>query len=214
MQHGAYVGGIVADNNHKYMRCDKFLVWGEYFKKLFKSYNKQRHNDILVFGNPIYNSISRTRFKYPSNIDQILIALSYMDDEKLASYARVFKQLCRKHTKIFIKYHNQQIRKFEHESNKEIKGNFASIVNQFDLIIVDHSTVLLDAIFFKKNVIFINFDRRETVYDQFLKNHFNTLEGDSFSLKALVDQKAQEELFHYMISMKNNKFDSVLNDEA
>jgi hypothetical protein len=212
MQHGSYVGGIVTVDNHKYVQCDKFLVWGEYFKEMFDAYNQSRTKDILVFGNPIYNSLPRSTFQFPRRIEKILVALSFMDDEKLISYEEIFNLVRQKYPDVCVKYHNHQKRKFRCAGICEIKGSFGSIVNDFDLLIVDHSTVLLDAVFFKKNVVFVKHpDLEKTIYDQFLKNRFNTLKSGSFSFEELIDQPAQEKLFQYMVTLKDNDLETLLN---
>lgn len=68
VQHGIYFGGIVTAKNHRYLKCTKFLVWGKYFKKIFENYNPSKKNDILIFGNPVFNQIERNKLFYPETI--------------------------------------------------------------------------------------------------------------------------------------------------
>jgi hypothetical protein len=207
VQHGSYIGGIVTIKNHKYLKCNKFLVWGEYFRNQFIEYNKNRKEDIVVFGNPIYNKIDRNKFKYPVNNKNILFALSYYHQDIMSIYM-VFLE---KYQNVFIKFHNKQYHQYKRVTENVISGSFEENIMYFDLVIVEHSTALLDAVFFKKNVIFINRDNKETIYAQFLKNHFNTLKSGAFSLDELIDQPAQEKLFQYIITLKDNNLETVLN---
>jgi hypothetical protein len=204
IQHGAYKAGWIR-NDHRFMKCDKFLVWGEYFKNIFDDYNSTRKDDIIVFGNPVYNIINRDELQYPKQTQNILVALSFMDDAKLETYKDVVRKLSATGLNACIKYHNKQKKKLSLPLNaKEVYGKFTETANKADVIIVDHSSTLLDSVFFKKFVVYVNCSDKSTIYNKFLKNHFATIVGGNFSIESLTDKKAQEALLQHMVYIGNN----------
>ena len=206
VQHGAYVGGLVR-NDHRYLKCDKFLVWGPYFKKLFNDYNKNREDDIVIFGNPLYNKYDRSKFRYPETQTRILVAFSFIKTEDLDLYWKMIDQLFSVKSNISVKYHVFQKEKINYTKLPEVKGSFENIVNDFDIVIADHSTVFLDAIFFKKPVIYISNNTTENLYEKYLGNSFHTIRSGSFNLDELINIEKQEALFSYMVTMGNNDLD-------
>lgn len=213
VQHGAYFGGIVSRVDHRYLKCDRFLVWGEYFREKFSFYNPNRIEDIILFGNPIYNTLNRAQFHYPEKVNNILIAFSKIDDHLLFHYEKIVLKVLEKFSNVFIKYHNQQIRKFSINNGRVISGNIVSNLFKYDLIISNHSSVILDATFMKKLAIFVRHDNMETIYGRFLNNYFIKIQNGEFSLTSMIDKSAQEKLFNYMVSTKSNNLNSIFNDE-
>jgi len=210
VQHGIYYGGIVTDINHKFMHCDQFLVWSKYFKETFESFNPNRKKDIIVFGNPVYNNISRNKFNYPERCSKLLIAFSYLSDNDLYIYSPVIDGSIVKTATVHIKYHNKQKIKFAHKNLIEVNGSISSILSDYDTVIADHSTALTDAIFFKKNIIYAKHGTFPTVYEQFLVNQFETLKHIDSTLDEMIDQQAQEKLFNHMVELKDNKLQNYL----
>jgi hypothetical protein len=87
--------------------------------------------------------------------------------------------------------------------------------NDFDFIIADHSTALLDAIFFKNKVLYFdpknNIKGYTTQYSKYLPNIF----ADDYSNKSknyfkdAIDIEKQEALFANMVTLGNNNLEII-----
>ena len=232
LQHGCYAGGKVVDASHKYTNCDIFVTWGTYFVNQFKSYNSLKDVKIINFGNSIYNGYDRTKFKYKdNNTNKILLLPTALNEKHICEFYGLTNRLNDIGFKIFIKEHRKQgIEKdsdgklkypaIEGRGIKKITGSMESIYpileyNDFDFIIADHSTSLLDAIFFKNKVIY--FDPNNitgeytTHYSKFLKNLYS--ENLSVMMKNnyhdLINIENQESLFTDLITSGNNRLDTL-----
>jgi hypothetical protein len=219
VQHGGYVGGVVTVNSHKYIRSDVFLTWGEHFQKYFKELNSKKAISIVNFGNPIYNGIQRDNFKYDTKeLKNVLIINSGVTNKGLTNLKALVSWLQKQGYIIAVKPHAHQEKKFIPLSLSNVNiivGNTNKDLlrsDAYDLIIADHSTSLVDAIFFKKKVLFFpQYDRgtvfHKNVYSKFLK----PLEvpqllalSKSKDLNSLVDISGQESLFKALITVREN----------
>jgi len=223
VQHGSYVAGVVNDVAHKYTKCDVFLIWGNYFKELFENYNKNKRTQIISFGNPVYNTKNRDNLRYSNNnTGNVLIAPSAINQERLSFYSDLFKKIEMLGFNVFVKTHAKQ------GTNKILSGNKISYPvlegvnvidknleevlkkNNFDFIISDHSTSLLDAIFFKNKVLYFSpmnhKEITENHYSKYLVNIFDDYK--KFKTKeeiySLLSIKNQESLFSSMINAGDN----------
>ena len=171
IQHGAYVGGVVVDSDidHRYTKCDVFLTWGEYFVEQFKSYNSRKKVSIVKFGNPFFNDYNRADYKYNEvKSNKILLLPTALDKENLEIFNTLINKLRELQLHVTIKTHAKQ---GNNEKNSDGSPKFPKIDkiicltgplypllqnNDYDFIISDHSTSLLDAIFFKNKVIYFD----------------------------------------------------------
>jgi hypothetical protein len=223
VQHGSYVGGIVTDIAHRYTKCDIFLTWGDYFTQLFKQFNHGKKTRIISFGNPVYNNFLRDNLFYKEKSNgKILLLPSTLDDIRLKVYYDLIKRLEKLNFHVSLKQHNLQGKlnkihnsfpfpqiKFENK----IEGNLLEILieNDFDFIISDHSSALLDAIFFKNKVLYYDpsnvTNGTTTVYSLFLNNLFDHIAKVDHrdDLLKLININRQEQLLDYMITSGNNK---------
>ena len=227
VQHGSYVGGVVTDIPHKFTKCDVFLTWGEYFVEQFKSYNSRKKVSIVKFGNPIFNDYNRADYKYnEGKSNKILLLPTALDKENLEIFNTLINKLRELQLHVTIKTHGKQ---GNNEKNSDGSPKFPKInniicltgplypllqKNDYDFIISDHSTSLLDAIFFKNKVIYFDPNNKmkgyTTHYSKYLVNlfecDFKTLTKEDFY--NLVSIEKQEKLLENMIFEGNNELSS------
>lgn len=211
VQHGSYVGGIVTDIAHRYTKCDIFLVWGEYFKTIFQNYNSNKKVEIINYGNPVFNDNDRENFKYKKNeIKKILLAPSAIKGKPLKQLYLLHNMLLEIGFHVRIKKHNMQDKYFSIIKGIEVEEEISSNVlknQKYDLIISDHSTFVLDAIFFKNPVICFSYIETEfTNYITNIYRSYSTIENHKDLFKH-VNISNQEKLLEDMISIKTNILD-------
>lgn len=228
VQHGAYAGGVVTDTPHKFTKCDIFLTWGPFFTREFTKSNFKKNVNIISFGNSVYNEFDRESFSYKKSItNKILLLPTALTYNNLPPFVALIKKLHELDFEVVLKEHGKQ--GIEKDKNGIIKyppitgvrklmGNLYSILqnNDFDFIIADHSTSLLDAIFFKNKVLYFDPSNNSggyiTNYSKFLYNLYleNIQTVDRNTFYSLIDEKRQEELFTNMVHIGDNK----IKDEA
>jgi len=227
VQHGAYIGGIVMDIPHKYTKCDIFLTWGTFFVEQFTQNNSLKKVKILDFGNSIYNKLQRENFAYQENqSNKILLLPTALNKDSLFYFYYLINRLKKLDFQVVVKEHTLQgIQKDKNKITKypsiegltKITGQLYSILqeNDFDFIICDHSTALLDAIFFKNKVLYFdpknNITGYTTQYSKYLTNIF----ADDYSnksknyFKETIDIESQEALFDNMVTLGNNQIRTI-----
>lgn len=226
VQHGSYVGGIVTVLSHKYTKCDVFLVWGKYFVKQFNTYNSQKKVSIHNFGNPIYNTYNRDDFTYKNNkSNEVLLTPTALDKEDILPFNKLIQRLKELGFQVYVKEHNKQGR--EKDENGELKypsiegvnkiaGELDTILqnNTCDFIIADHSSALLDAIFFKNKVLYFDSNNKVkgyvTNYSKYLINLY-TMDIEKVNKETLynaISIENQEALLANMIIHGNNRLDT------
>ena len=222
VQHGGYVGGFVTDIPHRYTKCDVFLTWGPYFTQQFKGYNGLKNVEILSFGNPVYNAYNREVFNYKqSQTRKILLLPTALDEANAKHIYFLINKLKDLNFNVTLKEHAMQgtskdahgnLRFPSIEGVEKIQGNLYHLLqkNDFDLVICDHSSSLLDAIFFKNKVIYFDPNNKTkgytTHYSKYLVNLFETqfesLTKEDFYHLLSIEQ--QEGLLNNMITMGSN----------
>ena len=178
VQHGFYTGGYISNRFpegrwHKMARCTHFWIWSEYISGEVLMNN----STFFVNGNPLYNDL--IKFKQPfrriEKVKTILIAptnFTLKEGEKLDKLMNLVSKLVDSGVQVFIKLHhlNELFPKLENIIILE-NINFYEVLykQEFDLIIADHSTTLLDAMFFNNLVAFCNFHNSpNTLYEKLL----------------------------------------------
>lgn len=220
MQHGAYVGGIVTDIPHKYTKCDIFLTWGRFFVEQFIANNKSKKVKIVNFGNSIYNEYNRTNYSYKEQIsNKVLLVPTALDKINISILYSLIYRLKELSFEVEVKAHAYQGRTnvgIEYPNFHGItlvKGQVYEILQKsdYEFVISDHSSSLLDAIFFKNKVLYFDPNNNSkgyiTNYSNFLANLF---EEDFTNIEKvdfynLVNVEKQEALFDNMISRGNNE---------
>ncbi len=209
VQHGAYIGGNVTLFNHRYARCDFFYTWGPHYQYIFTDYNRfNRHCRCIEFGNPIYNESGRDEIEYPTIIgNRILLLPSTRLQKVIDAYHDLAFKLTGLGFEVYLKKHPKQDMFTDNSKMHVIAGDIYEILrsDNFDVVVSNHSTALIDAICFKKPVLYFDPEQKPTVYSRFLKNvwqseDFRTLR----SVEALIDISKQEELFEYMVTIGDN----------
>lgn len=215
VQHGSYVGGKITDNAHKYARCTKMLCWSEYFKLTFEENNIGKKVRFINFGNSVYNCLNRPKeYKEYKKTESILLLPTFMnDDDVFKDYLFFIKKLKKLNYKVTIKQHNFQIKNKPINGFNSINGNIYKLLSErnFDLIISDHSSALLDAIFFKNRVLYYNTSKKNmsNIYSDYFHNlselELNNLTNNT--LESFLNISKQEELFEKLANghTKNNK---------
>jgi hypothetical protein len=221
IQHGSYVGGVVRDIPHKYTKCDVFLTWGTYFTNEFIKNNSHKKVLIKSFGNTIYNAFNRENFTYKSGRNgKILLLPTALDHENVLYFNLLLNMLKYLDFEIFVKEHAKQGTEKDKNGNikypniegiGKIKDELYQLLqhNDFDFIISDHSSALLDAIFFKNKVLYFDPNNQiddATNYSNYLVNLFeeelDTCTKDN--LYGLISITKQETLFNNMIKLGTN----------
>jgi len=223
IQHGSYVGGFVTDIPHRYTKCDVFLTWGAYFVDQFLKYNNRKKVQMVRFGNPIYNNFNREDFTYKNiNSNKVLLLPTALDDQNLKQLYILIEKLNQFNFKVVVKTHAFQGNdkfikdgtfKFPKiEGVNQIKSDLYTILknNDYDFIISDHSSSLLDAVFFKNKVLYFDPNNKikgyTTYYSHFLPNlfeeDFTSLSKDR--LYEFLSREKQEVLFESMIFKGTN----------
>jgi len=196
VQHGVYSGGINTVKQSRFARCTIMYCWSQYFSNLFKSYNKNKKVNIITFGNPIYNIFNRDNFKYKeTEIKHILVLPTLIQDNNLKNeYEDLISKIILNDFKIAIKQHPMQIQYGSFQPSFLINSDIYKILEnqEYDLIISDNSTSLLDAIFFKNKVLFYDPTCSESIYSDFLYNIYNSFPGKD--LNSYINIPLQEKL--------------------
>jgi hypothetical protein len=189
VQHGFYTGGYISNRFtegrwHKMARCTHFWIWSEYI-----SGEVLRNNStFIVNGNPLYNKLIKMKrpFRKIEKVESILIlptSFEKKDGKKLKKLVHLTNQLVDCGFEVVIKFHLQN-EIFPILDNIKILENIdlyeVLYKQEFDLIIADHSTTLLDAMFFNNLVSFCNFHNSpNTLYEKFLGElNIETIEDD------------------------------------
>ena len=226
VQHGSYVGGFVTDIPHRYAKCDVFLTWGAYFVEQFLKYNNKKKVQMVRFGNPVYNNFNRANFTYKnSNSNKVLLLPTALDNQNLNQLYILIEKLNQLNFEVVVKTHafqgNNKFNKdgtFKYPKIKgvnQIKGVLYPILenNDYDFIISDHSSSLLDAIFFKNKVLYFDPNNKvygyETHYSNFLVNLFDVDFGSISKERfyELLSIEKQEALLNSMIFSGTNTID-------
>ncbi|MCW2120276.1 hypothetical protein [Flavobacterium sp. 7A] len=224
IQHGVYAGGFVTDMPHKYTKCDVFLTWGPYFEEHFSKFNSLKKLKIINFGNSVYNEFYRNNYSYKVNTsNKILLVPTALDKKNSDILFTLINRLKQLNFEVEVKAHAYQGRitvgkeypKFEGVTI--IKGQLYDILqkNDYDFVIADHSSSLLDTIFFKNKVLY--FDPLNSIhgyttnYSNYLSNlydqNFENIEKND--LYSLLNIENQEALLANMITMGNNQIATI-----
>lgn len=222
VQHGAYVGGVVTDIAHKFTKCDIFLTWGPFFTREFTTNNFKKKVNIISFGNSVYNEFNREDYFYKEvRTNKVLLLPTALTSNNLPPFITLIRKLQELDFKVVLKEHAKQGTEKDKSGNikypaingvSKLTGKLYPILqnNDFDFIIADHSTALLDAIFFKNKVLYFdpsnNTNGYTTNYSRFLYNVYlkDIQKVDKDTFYQLIDVKNQEELFTNMIEIGNN----------
>ena len=221
MQHGAYVGGIVVkeDIDHKYTKCDVFLTWGSFFTEEFKKYNSLKKVQVINFGNSFYNEFDRTNYQYKeSKSSKVLVTPTALDKKNIEILYTLITRLKELDFDVAVKPHAFQGRmavgiefpKFEGVT--VIKDQLYEILqdNTYAFVISDHSSSLLDAIFFKNKVLYFDPNNNTVGYTTHYSNYFTNLFETDFKnitkteIYDLISLENQEALFNNMITCGDN----------
>lgn len=210
VQHGVYIGGVIKAD-HRFINCDYFLVWGPFFKQKFDEYNPLKTQKVKLFGNPIYNSISRENFQYPLKIKKVLFAFSgLIDGNQFYEYEKFALKLCSFGYSVSVKYHNQSTHKFKLDNVQILEGLIYDQIPNFELVVTDHSTVLLDFIFFKRYVAYFKYDNLNTIYGDYLPNMSTYEVLNQNDLEKYLNINKQEELLEYFVTNGNNSLKYII----
>ncbi|WP_323027646.1 hypothetical protein [Gelidibacter japonicus] len=228
VQHGVYTGGIVRDIPHKYIKSDIFLTWGSFFVEQFKAYNSLKKVEIVNFGNSIYNTFNRKEFEYRKyNSDKVLLLPTALDEKDILLFYNLIDRLKDLNFLLVVKPHNKQGKEKDEKDNLKypniegvniITGDLYSILqnNEFDFIVSDHSSSLLDAIFFKNKVIYFDpnnsINGYTTQYSKYLANLYSQdySKLDRGFFEGFINIENQEALLSEMVRIGNNQIDSYL----
>lgn len=203
VQHGSYVGGRIFDIAHRYSKCTIMYCWSNYFKETFKNYNRDKNVTFVNYGNTIYNKINRQKLHYESGpIKNILFLPTFMQDEIVIKEFKEFvNRLSSLGCRVDVKQHNYQGKFKALNGLKVVKESIYELLlnKNYDLVISDYSSSLLDAIFFKKKVLYYNCSNyhKDNEYNNYLTNigEIKPIDITINSLKSLIDIRKQEMLF-------------------
>ncbi len=178
VQHGFYTGGHISNRFpegrwHKMARCTHFWIWSD----CIKGEVVENRANFMVNGNPWYNKFfdSRQPYRKIERVETILILptnFEKTEGKKVEKLVHLVRILTTSGFKVSIKFHhlNEIFPQMEHVNILENIDLYSVLLKQeFDLVIADHSTTLLDALFFNNFVSFCNFHQSSnTLYEKFL----------------------------------------------
>lgn len=219
IQHGFYTGGYISNRFpegrwHKMARCTHFWIWSDYIRSEVSKNNA----NFIINGNPLYNKLVKYRQPYRKidSVQRILILPTNFDKKegnKVDKLILLANKLIHHGFDVFIKFHHlNQI--YPQIESVRILGNVdlyeVLYKQEFDLIIADHSTTLLDAMFFNNLVSFCNFHNSpNTLYEQFLGElNLETIEEDLLNLNNQHKIERQTSLMNYLGF--NNEYNNSL----
>lgn len=189
VQHGFYTGGMISKRFpegrwHKMARCTHFWIWSDFIRTEVIENNA----NFVVNGNPLYNELLEFRQPYRKidKVQSILILPTNFDEKegnKVVKLIQLANKLIQYGFDVCIKFHhlNQIYPQIDNVKVLENVDLYEVLYKQeFDLIIADHSTTLLDAMFFNNLVSFCNFHNSpNTLYEKFLGElKIETIEDD------------------------------------
>jgi hypothetical protein len=221
IQHGVYTGGKISQSfDETNPRTFNFWVWSDYYKIQFEKIFKQKGKlvNIRNFGNSVYNHFDRTKFNYSlhSEVKSILISPTKLNDYQSRYYKELIRYFQIHQIDVKLKFHNYQELSFfsDYENLIATDSIYDLLKNQsVDLVISDVSSVLLDAIFFKKAVLYFQPFQNENefiitnIYNEYLSNYFIQFKDGCFDLNDIgkyIDIDAQELLLSRLISLGSN----------
>lgn len=222
VQHGAYHGGTLRDIKEKYINCTLFLAWSDYFKELSERNNPGKEFKAIAFGNPCYNRFDRSQFSYPEAAgNRILVAVSLIKGGRLEKLRQMVSRLRNLGFKVSVKEHNLQSRYSEpiEETGEHTLSQDQSLYTllkgqEYDMIISDVSSSVLDAIFFKNRVIYfspsdVNSRINENMYSEYLDNLAENpdLPESRDQVLQAIHLQAQEELLGCLIKTRKTSND-------
>jgi hypothetical protein len=191
------------------------LCWSSYFSSLFRAYNPKKDVTIITFGNSIFNRIDRSAFTYNlADFSRILLAPSLVKGTRLELLKLFGSKMQELGFDVHLKTHNFQKRFGERiDGFQTVNGSLYDILKngEYDIVVADQSSSLLDAIMFKCHVMFFSplgeFDYyQKNIYAQFLKNaadHFQQFSSQKDVIHFL-DVNAQERLFNHLVFSGTN----------
>ena len=200
---------------------NKFIVWGEYYRDIFKKNNSIKNNFVLPLGNPKYVNLEKNNlYENQSNkIKNILWCLTSMDCF-IAEWDIIKNSLILSNFKLTIRLHpiahisTEDVFQIIKNTKYSISNN-KSLVEDFlkaDLILTSaHSTIFLDAIIANKKVVRIITNRwigKGNVRSDFVFNIKNSEELKHLLLKL---DKTTSHKANHILEIKNNKWQEFLN---
>jgi hypothetical protein len=221
VQHGLYIAGVIADAAHRFTKCTIMLCWSSYFTEVFREYNQHKTVRLLNFGNTIFNSLKR-KTSYPTKrTNKILLAPTAVGGDRIQHLLDFYHALTQIGFDVFVKQHNFQARLFgDIPEVPALSGDLMQLLEhqEFDIVVSDHSSALIDAIFHKNCVLWFGPggelpSYRTNVYSEYLVNVSDVFKQwtKPQDLYDVLDINAQEELFHKLISSGNNSLLPFLN---
>ena len=215
VQHGLYIGGVVVGDAPKFARCNIMLCWGDVSLREFLRHNPNSKTHFVKWGNTVYNRLERREFEYKEVLGRkILFCPSFVTEDRIPNYEALIKHLIRIGFDVSIKQHNFQTKRARsllgaRILNTELFHLFRS--QAYDLVISDHSTALIDAIFFKNNVLLFSPPGPSPAYDEnaYTRRLINIHGEFHFwqtvrDVIAYVDISAQEKLLEEMVHKGSN----------
>ena len=218
IQHGIYYAGVMRFIPEKYVKCNVFLVWGDYFKQMHEKNNPGKEFRCITFGNTCYNQYERSSFSYKNRVgNSVLVALSVIKGTRLEQLYELLSKLREYGFNVTVKEHAYQAKQSEPITGyPKVTGSLYEMLQkqEFDIVITDVSSAMLDIIFFKNRAIYFSpeeegSDLNDNVYADFMKNLANEMGGITKREELLeyVNINAQESLLTYLVKTENSSND-------
>ena len=220
VQHGFYTGGHISNRFpegrwHKMARCTHFWIWSDYIKREVL----ENHANFIVNGNPLYNKLIQLKQPYRKieKVETILILPTNFEKnegKKVVKLTHLVDILVNSGFNVFIKFHhlNEIYPKMDQVTVLDNIDLYTILFKQeFDLIIADHSTTLLDAMFFNNLVSFCNFQESpNTLYEKFL-GELNMESIEDEMLKVISPNRIEQQSnFLNYLGLNNVYSNSIL----
>lgn len=206
VQHGNYSAGRIESSIHRTVRCSVFWIWGDYYLDQLELNGRK----FYVGGNPVYNKYYNMQ-KVPSaksrtSSKSVLFLNSYIDEDVINKIEIVAEYFTKLGFEVFWKPHNLYTGRLNLNHVKIITG-----INLYDAfyngtykyIITDESTTLLDAVFFKNDVLFMKSGKFQSVnlYSMYLDEFKVDELKNKVDLDIFINPNKQEKMFDTAVTL-------------
>lgn len=191
------------------------LCWGDFSLQEFVRHNPGSETRFLKWGNPVYNNLERRDLSYKKALgEKVLLCPSLVSEDRIPDYEALIFHLRHIGLDVSIKQHNFQSKRARPlQGAKILDGELTHLLRgqDYDLVISDHSTALIDAVFFKNNVLLFSPPGPSPAYEEnaytlrLINTHRVFKSWETLrDVAAHVDIAAQERLLKDLVYIGHN----------
>lgn len=196
---------------------EKIKVWGQPRNDcLFQRNDKQKILNNLYEDLPLFNKVILYAPTYRETIGTKLFPFEDMDFKKLDKFLNENNLI------IFVRVHQSEINKQTHIIsdrvrfiNQDIQEDINEILNIFDLLITDYSSIYIDYLMLNKPILFLPYDKVEYIDSRGFNFDYDKItpgpKPDTFLNFLLEIDKSLSDIEYYL--NERIKINSFMNDK-